>query len=79
MVCVTGDDGTVRLRRLGDSCPDWELLRDGGYSRVRAATVGRLSDGTPVIVTGGDDGTVRVSRLADGTPVGNRCAAPPAR
>ncbi len=67
MVCVTGDDGTVRLRRLGDSCPDWELLRDGGYSRVRAATVGRLSDGAPVIVTDGDDGTVRVSRLADGT------------
>ena len=68
MVCVTGDDGTVRLRRLGDSYPDWELLRDGRYSRVRAATVGRLSDGAPVIVTGGDDGTVRVWRLADGTP-----------
>jgi hypothetical protein len=67
MVCVTGDDGTVRLRRLGDSYPDWELLRDGGYSRVRAATVGRLSDGAPVIVTDGDDGTVRVSRLADTT------------
>lgn len=67
MVCVTGDDGTVRLRRLGDSCPDWELLRDGGYSRVRAATVGRLPDGAPVIVTGGDDGTVRVWRLADTT------------
>jgi WD40 repeat protein len=67
MVCVTGDDGTVRLRRLGDSCPDWELLRDGGYSRVRAATAGRLSDGAAVIVTGGDDGTVRVWRLADTT------------
>lgn len=67
MVCVTGDDGTVRLRRLGDSYPDWELLRDGGYSRVRAATVGRLPDGAPVIVTDGDDGTVRVWPLADTT------------
>ncbi|MGC1566546.1 MAG: hypothetical protein WA794_11095 [Trebonia sp.] len=76
MVCVTGDDGTVRLRRLGDSYPDWELLRDGGYSRVRAATVGRLSDGAPVIVTDGDDGTVRVSRLADGTPVGEPLRGP---
>jgi len=77
MVCVTGDDGTVRLRRLGDSYPDWELLRDGGYSRVRAATVGRLSDGAPVIVTGGDDGTVRVWRLADTTLSRTSCLVRP--
>jgi WD40 repeat protein len=42
----------------------------GHTDRVSAVAVGRLPDGTPVIVSGGNDGTVRVWRLADGTPVG---------
>ena len=38
---------------------------------VEAVAVGRLPDGTSVIVSGGgsSDGTVRVWRLADGIPV----------
>ena len=35
---------------------------------VNTVAVGRLPDGTPVIVSGGHDGTVRVWQLADGAP-----------
>ncbi len=63
--------GAVQLDWIGEVGTFHQVLtgHDGG---VWAVAVGRLPDGTPVIISGGNpgDGTVRVWRLADGTPVG---------
>src|SRR5436853_7833262 len=65
--------GAVELDWIGEVGTFHQVLtgHDGG---VWAVAVGRLPDGTPVIISGGNpgDGTVRVWRLADGTPVGDR-------
>jgi WD40 repeat protein len=61
----------TQVWRLADGTPVGEPLSGHGDSSwVNAAAVGRLPDGTPVIVTGNDDGTVRVWRLADSAPIG---------
>ena len=71
------EDSTIRVWRLDDGTPLGEPLH-GHNSRVAAVTVGRLVDGTPVIVSGDGDGIVRVWRLEDGTPVGEPLRARPA-
>ena len=62
--------GAVQLDWIGEVGTFHQVLtgHDGG---VWAVAVGRLPDGTPVIVSGGNpgDGTVRAWRLADGTPL----------
>ena len=72
-------------RRARCGCGGWPTAPRSGNrctghaGSVNAVAVGALPDGTPVIVSGGGDATVRVWRLADGAPVGERCAATPAR
>ena len=73
-IVVSGSDyGTVRVWRLADGnpvgAPLWKYGGDLAEGAVRAVAVGRLPDGTPIVVNGSDDGTVRVWRLADRTPV----------
>ena len=62
------EDGTVRVWRLPDGTRIGEPLT-GHTGSVTAVAVGRLPDGTPLIVSGSHDGTVRVWRLADRTPL----------
>ena len=66
---VQAASATARSRRISFCSRSSGMPLTGHEGRVRAVAVGRLPDGTPVIVSGSEDGTVRVWRLADGAPV----------
>jgi hypothetical protein len=57
----------LRIWRLADGAAVGEPFT-GHYGRSFEVTIGVLTDGTPVIVSGGDT-TVRIWRLADAAPL----------